>query len=327
MRSAYIINVWLWTQLTFIFFWLPGLSEGLQITGKELGDMCSHLICGEPSKNCQETTYLSKQVNACQRKKDFIFGMETGGQGWKGEGRLSPSERSSPRGWRRCQGVTLGNKWRLVKRSIFGCHSYDTSQLSPNFTPGNLVLVLEREAIRNQAIWLPFCANSGGVTQGQSDCGLSQSTRVKPPTVLTSERWPWVNPWTGGSRLQQLFFRLSSTHHVWSLHLLQKCSRSHHGEKGGTQWPRRESWGVCGSRWLSSCSTLKLAFIPITIISQPFIWPFLLMWLGRKWGYTALWKILQHQSHFSREFTYPPAWLWGAHSCPGNVLMSQALLA
>lgn len=92
MRFACIINVWLWTQLKFIFLWLPGLSEGLQITGKELGDMCFHLISGGPSESCQEARYLFKQANAWQRKKNSVFGTETAGHGQRG--RLGPSERS-----------------------------------------------------------------------------------------------------------------------------------------------------------------------------------------------------------------------------------------
>lgn len=94
MRFACIINVWLWTQLKFIFLWLPRLSEGLQITGKELGDTCSHLVSGGPSESCQEACHLSKQANAWQRKKDSVFGMETAGHGGRGEGGLSPTERS-----------------------------------------------------------------------------------------------------------------------------------------------------------------------------------------------------------------------------------------
>lgn len=36
-----------------------------------------------------------------------------------------------------------------------------------------------------------------------------------------------------------------------------------------------ESWGVFWPRLLDSCSKLKLAFIPVSIISRSFIWPFL----------------------------------------------------
>ena len=63
MKFAFVVDDWMRTQLKFIFLWLTGLSEGLQVTVKDLGDTCSHLIYGGPSEHCQEASYLPVKAN------------------------------------------------------------------------------------------------------------------------------------------------------------------------------------------------------------------------------------------------------------------------
>ena len=58
MKFAFVVDDWITAQLKFVFLWLMGLSEGLQVTVKDLGDTCSHLIRGGPSERCQEASYL-----------------------------------------------------------------------------------------------------------------------------------------------------------------------------------------------------------------------------------------------------------------------------
>lgn len=128
-----------------------------------------------------------------------MFWVETAGQGGRGEGRLGPSERTlGPSGAHAEAGGDAGvPQWQTSedgRRDISGCHPHDISQLSPNFTLGNLVPVLEREGYQKSGHKAPFCANSGGVAEKQGDRGSAQSTRVKLPTVPASHRWPWVDP-------------------------------------------------------------------------------------------------------------------------------------
>lgn len=269
MRFACTVNVWLWTQLKFIFHWLPGLSEGHQITVKDPRDMCFHLIKGGPPVRVTRRPVICLRrwripvggknnsvfvEGAAQQKKGGAIAGLDSQRGPRGDQKL-------PRGQRRSWGATLETKW-------WGETFLDATHRTPlscplTLPPGNLV----PDHTARFLCQFRWCDPSGVTAHHSPQSETPDSNGCAEVALGHSPRWR--GPW-----LRQLLLRPVGGNRVWSLQLQQKYSKRHLWELWSPQRQREgESEGAFWPRLLDRCSKLTSAFVPVTTISQPFIWP------------------------------------------------------